>query len=155
MRDRLATFVATGFGIGWIPFAPGTAGSLLGIVYWWGLTHLGSWWAYGLGMSAGWIVAVLCSGRAAKLLQKRDPACVVIDEITAVPLALAGVAQEWWQVGLGFALFRLFDIWKPFPVRQSQSLPGGWGIVVDDILAAIYACAGIHATLWVTVWIQS
>jgi phosphatidylglycerophosphatase A len=77
---------------------------------------------------------------------KKDPSCVVIDEIAAVPVALAGVGG-WWIV-LGFCLFRLFDVWKPWPIRQSQELPGGWGIVVDDLLAAGAACGVTHAVIW-------
>ena len=154
MRDRLATFVATGFGVGRLPVAPGTAGSVLGVAYWWLLRQSGNWWLYGLVVLAGLMVAVVCAGRAAIVMNKPDPAVVVIDELAAVPVALAGIGTVWWQLALGFALFRLFDISKPPPVRQAQALPGGWGIVVDDVLAAVYACAGTHAAIWFTNWLQ-
>lgn len=154
MRDRLALVIACGFGLGKIPVAPGTAGSVLGVAYWWALGLSGSWLAYWLAFAGGVIVAVTCAGRAAALLQKTDPPCVVVDEIAAVPLALAGGQSAWWQPLIGFALFRLFDIWKPAPVRQAQAAAGGWGIVLDDIFAAAYACAGMHAITWVITWVQ-
>jgi len=77
-----------------------------------------------------------------------NPPQVVIDEIVAMPLVLAGVGLVWWKVALGFVWFRVFDIWKPPPVRQAQVFSGGVGIVLDDLLAAAYACLTTHAVIW-------
>lgn len=139
MRDRLARFIATGFGAGLVPLAPGTAGSVVGVGYWWLLTQAGNPWIYWSVVVAGLAVAVWSAGTAARAMQQTDPPSVVIDELCVMPLALAG-ATGWWQVAAGFVLFRIFDIWKPWPVCQSQKLPGGWGIVADDVLAAAPAC---------------
>lgn len=147
MRDRLIKFLATGFGVGNLPVAPGTAGSLVGVGYWWLLNH-GAAWAYWPATILVVLFAVWCSGAASELYRKPDPACVVIDEICAMPIALAGTSHVWWHVVLGFVWFRVFDVWKPSPVRQAQAFAGGLGIVLDDLLAAGYACATTHAVVW-------
>jgi phosphatidylglycerophosphatase A len=147
MRDRLIKFFATGFGVGTVPAAPGTAGSLVGLLYWWELSHLAPW-LYWLVTVLVVVFAVWCAGLAAELYRKPDPACVVIDEICAMPIVLAGIGHHWWHVVLGFVWFRLFDVWKPPPVRQAQVFSGGIGIVLDDLLAAAYACATTHGVIW-------
>ena len=148
MRERLVKFFATGLGAGYVPFAPGTAGSIVGVGYWWLLATQTAGTTYWLIFVAVVGFAIWCAGEAAMDLGQEDPACVVIDEIAAMPLALAGVEVGIVSVLIGFAFFRLFDVWKPFPVRQSQKLAGGIGIVVDDLLAAAYACAATHVVVW-------
>ena len=147
MRERFIKFIASGFGVGYLPVAPGTAGSLLGIGYWWLLTR-GNPWIHWLVFVAVLVLAVWCAGEAAEIWRRPDPSCVVIDEIAAMPLVLAGVGMVWWKIALAFGLFRLFDVWKPWPVRQAQGLTGGLGIVLDDLLAALYAGAATRAVLW-------
>jgi phosphatidylglycerophosphatase A len=147
MRERLIKFIATGFGVGYAPIAPGTVGSLLGVGYWWLLTR-GNVWVYWLVFAAGVAFAVWCAGEAAEALRRPDPPCVVIDEIAAMPLALAGLGVQPWKIVVGFLWFRLFDVWKPTPVRQTQAFSGGVGIVLDDLLAALYACGATHAVVW-------
>lgn len=142
MRDRLILLLATGFGAGKLPVAPGTAGSIFGIGLWWLLRD------WPVIYVAGVLAAVWIAGEAAKLMNDPDPASVVIDEIVGMPVALAGIYPVWWHVVVAFAAFRLFDIWKPFPIRQSQKLPGGIGIVVDDVLAGVLACATTHGVVW-------
>jgi phosphatidylglycerophosphatase A len=148
MRDRLILLLATGLGVGRSPVAPGTAGSILGLVYWWLLMQLHNDYLYWLTFVAVVLFAVWCSGEAAKIMRHDDPPSVVIDEICAVPLALAGLGTVWWMVMVAFVLFRVFDIWKPTPIRQVQRWPGGVGIVVDDLLAAVCACATTHGAVW-------
>lgn len=150
-------WIAQGFGVGRIPFAPGTFGSLLGLA-WFGLLVLpGRLWILLLGVGLSAAVSVWLCGFAEKLLGRKDPGSVVLDEVVAIPLCfLSWIGLRLWKTGampsfdyffsksngltlLGVvALFRWFDIWKPWPVRQSQVLPGGWGITVDDLLAALY-----------------
>ena len=158
-RPKLSVrvFVAQGFGIGWIPFAPGTFGSLLGLVWFAMLVATGNFWAYLAGAIEGIAFSIWLCDDAEKLLGETDPGSVVLDEIIAIPFCfLPWIASEWWQLGvlppvehfftgnalwltLGLVLlFRVFDIWKPWPVRQAQRLPGGWGVTVDDLLAAVY-----------------
>ena len=147
MRDRLVKLLATGFGAGYVPKMPGTAGSVLGIGLWLGIQAAGNTWAWSV-FAGAVLLAIGIAGAAERLFGQHDPQCVVIDEIVGMPLALAGIAPVGWLILTGFALFRLFDIWKPFPIRQSQKLPGGWGIVVDDLLAGGLACAVMHALVW-------
>ena len=151
-------WIAQGFGVGRIPVAPGTFGSLVGML-WFGLLLMPhSLWFFAAGTIAGVALSVWLCDVAEKALGQKDPGSVVLDEIAALPvcfLAWVGIllwktggslppftyffsAQNWpFTLGI-FVACRFFDIAKPWPVRQSQSLPGGWGITIDDVLAAVY-----------------
>ncbi len=179
-KPRLALFLATGFGLGYLPLAPGTWGSLLGLALAWcswnlfALLLLGHGWlvaglfqnvprfplslhatAIFLTLLPSAIVAVAvallgawAAGHAEEYLGSKDPQVVVIDEVSGQHLTLLGglgwnAAPNWKYLLLGLILFRVFDIWKPFPVRQAERLPGGWGIMADDWAAAIYAAVGL------------
>jgi len=157
---NLKLWIAQGFGVGRIPFAPGTFGSLVGIL-WFGLLLISAnLWLFVAGTIAGFFLSVWLCGAGEKILNQKDPGSIVLDEITAMPLCFAGwIGMTFWKTGslprldeilnartwpaaLGvFLAFRFFDILKPWPVRQSQSLPGGWGVTVDDSLAAVYVNA--------------
>lgn len=150
-RAPVATLVATGFGSGLLPKAPGTWGSLLAVVLGEGLLQLvGLVGVAGLaGVST--LAGVPASGRVALLSGRKDPGEIVVDEIAGQAIALAGLHAvlpagapdplRWGLVALAFFLFRVFDILKPGPVDRLQSLPGGWGVMADDLLAG--ALAGI------------
>jgi phosphatidylglycerophosphatase A len=150
-------WLAQGFGVGRIPIMPGTFGSLVGILWTMALLLTGNFWLYLAGIILGLFISVWLCGAGEKILRKKDPSSVVMDEITALPICFLVVfARDWFSKGnlpppesllasplwkivaVVFVLFRLFDITKPWPVRQSQSLPGGWGVTVDDVLAACY-----------------
>lgn len=156
-RFSVRLFVAQGFGIGRIPFAPGTFGSFLGLLWFVMLVETGNFWAYLAACIEGIAFSIWLCDDAEKILGESDPGSVVLDEIIAIPICfLPWVASECWQRGalpevswfftgqalwltLGIvALFRVFDIWKPWPVRQIQRLPGGWGVTADDLFAALY-----------------
>ena len=161
--NPLAAFVATGFGSGLSPVAPGTAGSLVGLVLAWLLhAHVGILGSpVGLLMSglAIGLIGVAASGPVARALGSEDPGCIVIDEVAGQMIACAAAAAPmldvptnlaishsalWRALGpwaVAFVLFRSMDILKPLGIRRIQSLPGGWGIVADDILAGVYAFA--------------
>jgi len=146
--DRIILFTAEGFGLGRIPFAPGTWGGLWGIPLGWLLGTLDTnWWQRLIIGLVMFVVGVPICGIAAKLRDKKDPGSVVWDEIAAFSLVYAFVPLTgenlWMVLGLGFVLFRIFDIWKPPPVRQCDALEGGFGIMVDDTVAAIYAAAAL------------
>lgn len=137
-RDKAAVFLATGFYVGNLPLAPGTFGSLLGLPLCFLLAEIS--------LPAA-IVAVLLliglavwiSDRAAKILKRKDPGCIVIDEIAGMATALIGVPFHLSSVILGFVLFRIFDILKPFPIRMiDRRLSGGAGIVADDVVAGFF-----------------
>lgn len=145
--DQIVLFLATGCGLGWIPVAPGTFGSLGGLVLVYGLSQLPPW-----GYIAGEVVVIavgiwLCT-RAGQLLGRLDPPSVVWDEIAAFPIVFAGVMLNPWTAVLGFLWFRLFDIAKPFPINRLERLPAGWGVMSDDLMAGMFAAIGLHATIW-------
>lgn len=141
--DQICVAVATLFGIGRIPKIPGTVASLLTLPLVWLLLKTG-FVVYITIVILLILVSIPICGRAARAIGHDDPGCVVLDEvcgmlISCFPLALKwpGLAPQFLFAGLfiAFAFFRLFDIWKPGLIRNSQSLPGGVGIVVDDVLA--------------------
>jgi phosphatidylglycerophosphatase A len=192
-RPWLSLFIATAAGLGNLPVAPGTWGSLGGI-----LLAMLPWWTFaGIGVltkfESGFAVSIAgrafdpflfaqctlaivtaglgvwCSSRASRFWAEKDPQRVVIDEVSGqhLTLLLGCTLPVWWRVSdapwtgwplglitvhaplnwkyllLGFILFRVFDIWKPFPARQAESLPGGWGIMADDWIAGVYAAIGL------------
>jgi phosphatidylglycerophosphatase A len=202
-KPRFALFVATAAGLGYLPKAPGTWGSLAGLLLvvlplwvavgialgpvmaWRLMTHDGVMFSPGIGPSSSadhlfilhCVIAVALAaigtwsaGLAARFWNIKDPQSVVIDEVSGQHLAifLGYAVPIWWKpvddfwtnlpffgaisfhaplnwkyLLLGFILFRVFDIWKPFPVRQAESLPGGWGIMADDWVAGVYAAIGL------------
>jgi len=163
-RPGIALLLATGFGLGYLPLAPGSWGSLGGVALAWGLAQLPIaqhgvnlvWEGGGLSFYfpvlvgatlAAAILGIWVAGRAAEHFRKADPGPVVIDEISGQLLTFLGLGlllrPNWKYLLAGFILFRVFDIWKPFPARAAEKLPGGWGIMADDWVAGIYAALGL------------
>jgi len=159
-NDEFFLWIAQGFDIGRIPIAPGTFGTLVGLLWFAVLLVPGSPTFYLLGTVFGIALSIWLCGEAERILDQRDPGSVVLDEIAAIPVcflpwialecAHGGVmpCAETFFTGCGlvltgfiFVLFRFFDIAKPWPIAKSQFLPGGLGVTADDILAAIYVAA--------------
>ena len=142
MGTRVGKLIGTFFGCGYAPKAPGTAGSAAGLLIAIVLReYLGMpWWGFLVLTAFCFLPAVWASGVTAEALKVKDPSCVVVDEVLGQWMALACPCRYTWVSYLAaFALFRLFDIWKPWPVRRLEALPGGLGIVADDIMAGAYA----------------
>jgi phosphatidylglycerophosphatase A len=138
--DRVALFVAQGFGLGRAPVGPGTFGTLGGLLLAWGLKiACPGTAAYAAATAALCVVGVILCQRATVLLGSKDPQSVVIDEIAAIVLVFAGVPWGWRNAILGFVLFRALDITKPWPIRSVEKAPGGWGVMLDDLVAAVVA----------------
>jgi len=134
-------WLATGFGSGLSPRAPGTAGSLVGVLFYIGLAHLALPY-YLLAVLALALLGVWVCQRAGQLLGVSDHPGIVWDEIVGVLVSLAATPPGWPGVALGFALFRLFDILKPWPVGAiDRRVPGGLGVMLDDVMAGLYALA--------------
>ena len=201
-KPRISYLIATACGLGYVKPAPGTWGSVAGVLASTALLlvfRAAIGLRFGNGISVfpiqaagrlfdpfvvfqiGWTVTIAAVGvwaasRVATFARKHDPQFVVIDEVSGQqltlllggfgsrhgahiiqglvwanhPLAVFGSIEPNWKYFLaGFILFRVFDIWKPFPVRQAESLPGGLGIMADDWVAALYAAAG----LWIARWL--
>jgi len=137
----LARVVATWFGCGYSPVAPGTVGTVgtLPLVY--ALSRLGPV-AYWLGTVAVTLLGVWASGRYARDRGEKDPGSAVIDEVSGTLIAVGFVlGSGWLPIIAAVLLFRLFDIWKPGPIDTAQKLPGGLGIMADDVLAGLAAGA--------------
>jgi phosphatidylglycerophosphatase A len=136
--DHLALVLATGLGAGYGPWIPGTFGSIVGLGAAW-LLALGGPATTVAGLTAIVALGVWAAGRAEAILGKHDPGPVVVDEIAGQVLALAFVPLTGRAMLVGFLLFRILDIVKPFPARRLESLPGGSGIMADDLAAGLYA----------------
>lgn len=148
MRISPARLVGTWFGCGYAPAAPGTAGSAAALLIAWLARNWLGWgrWEF-LVLAAGVLpVGIYAAGAVARAMGTEDPGIVVVDEVVGQWVTLAGATCFGWGNWLGaFILFRLFDIWKPAPVRQLERLPGGVGIMADDVMAGVYAAVVLYA----------
>lgn len=135
---RLAHILATWFGCGLSPVAPGTVGTLGALPLWWLLRGSGAFAVLGAAALVT-IIGIWSSGVVATASRTKDPQRVVIDEVAGVLVALGASPQDIRSAAIAVALFRVFDILKPFPARRAERLPGGWGIVLDDVVAGIQA----------------
>ena len=135
---KTALVLSTWFGTGLFPVVPGTFGSLVAVPLILVSQNLGVWYSAPiLVILVG--AGIWASGRSQDLLGRDDPKEVVIDEVAGFFLTMLFLPSSWLALGLGFFLFRFFDILKPFPVRQAERLKGGSGIIMDDLLAGLYA----------------
>ena len=149
--NKTAVFLATGGYVGHIPFAPGTFGSLIGLPLCFLLA--------GIQLPAAIATAIIfiflaiwISGAAAKTLKRKDPGCIVIDEIAGMVVTLIGLPFNLTTVVTGFIIFRILDILKPFPIRiLDKRVSGGLGIVADDVVAGIFANALMRILLFILV----
>jgi phosphatidylglycerophosphatase A len=175
-KDYLALIIAT-CGVGYFPIAPGTWGSLVGVgIYlavrwrvlsWIQLTSPGSFLRFNplpilVAVELLLITVITLAGfwaasRAEKLLGRKDPGKVVIDEVAGQLIALLpvmrGTTSGWWGIGLSFLLFRFFDIVKPYPARRLEKLESGLGIMSDDLVAGAYAAVGTSVIIAIVSWV--
>lgn len=136
---HLIIAVATGLYTGYLPKAPGTWGSLLGVALYLGLRHV-PLQGYLLVVAALFVAGTLAAGSMEKIVDRPDPGLVVIDEIVGQLIALSLAPNHPLAWAAGFALFRFFDILKPFPVSWfDRHIHGGLGIMLDDVFAGLYA----------------
>jgi phosphatidylglycerophosphatase A len=149
-RERAVLFVATGFFIGTVPFAPGTFGSLIGLPVCFLLSRLN------LLQSVIYILvfilfAIGIASAAEKILKQKDPGQIVIDEIAGLMVTFAGLPFNLKTALAGFIIFRVFDILKPFPIRiLERRVGGGTGVVLDDVLAGVYGNLILRLVIYIT-----
>jgi phosphatidylglycerophosphatase A len=138
---RTAWTIGTWFGCGLVPRAPGTVGTLGAIPLYLLVARAGRPWV-GVTALMVTLLGVWASSVVARDLGKKDPQVVVVDEVAGLLVTLLPMRQvSWLAVVIGFVLFRTLDIIKPWPVRRFEALPGGWGIVLDDVAAGVFAAA--------------
>ncbi|MCU0560192.1 MAG: phosphatidylglycerophosphatase A [Desulfobacterales bacterium] len=138
LREKAALCLATGFFIGRAPVAPGTFGSILALPLCAGLARL-DFEIQAIGTASFLVLAIWAAGRAEQLLGRKDAPAIVVDEIAGMLIALAGLPFSIFTAAAGFAVFRIMDIFKPFPARLIDSrVRGGVGIVLDDVVAGLY-----------------
>jgi len=135
--NRIVTLFATFFYTGFFPFAPATFATFVFLALYW-LVPGGDWIATWTIFIPTLVLSIPASSRMEKTHGK-DPHCVVIDEVVGIQVVLLGATPSLAGVIAAFVLFRIFDVWKPYPIDKLQSLPGGWGIVADDVVAGLYS----------------
>jgi phosphatidylglycerophosphatase A len=132
-------FLALGFGSGLAPVAPGTFGSAAGLLLALAIAPLGGWVAAAVTVVAT-LAGVWICGESARRLGVHDHPAIVWDEVAGMLIVMLAAPATWWGALLGFGLFRLFDVWKPWPIREvDHGMRGGAGIMLDDVMAALMA----------------
>ena len=144
--SAVAALLATGLGAGYSPVAPGTAGSLVGLALFWPLSRLAVE-AQLAALTLLFTVGVVSATRLARSVGRKDPGLVVVDEIAGMWTSLLFVPFTPLTALLAFLAFRAMDVTKPWPARQLEALPGGWGIMCDDMMAGVYANLLVHLAL--------
>ena len=132
-------FFATGFGVGFSPIVPGTMGTLVAIPIYYFLSSILFSPLYELTLFAFFFFSIWTAGQAERYWGKKDDRRIVIDEIMGFLVTMLWVPKTPFFIVAGFILFRLFDILKPFPIRRLERLKAGFGVVLDDVLAGVYA----------------
>ena len=142
--EKLIVFTGTGAFTGYFPVMPGTAGTVAGVFIYLAIAHLIT--PVYLFLTLLFILfSVWISDRTEKFFKKKDPPEVVIDEIAGYLVTMLSFPAEWKYIVVGFILFRILDIVKPYPANHiNNSMEGGWGIVLDDIVAGMYANIGLQ-----------
>ena len=142
----VARFMASWFGVGFLPWAPGSWGSLAALPFAWGIVLVGGKLWLLAAVVALFVIGCIAAELGTRDRAARDPGWVVIDEVVGQGLVLLVLPLDLAAYGIGFLMFRLFDIWKPWPVRWAERrFDGGFGIMIDDVVAALYAATVIVA----------
>ncbi len=137
-------WIAVGFGTGWSPIMPGTVGTLVGLpIAWAMMAYVPCLTGQSVICIALTLLAIPICGIAEKIIGGKDPGCIVADEYLTLPITVIGLSSPWALLS-GFILHRIFDITKPPPIKQLQHFHGGFGIVIDDFLAALIALGLNH-----------
>ena len=147
--QKILVLFSTGFGLGLSPFAPGTVGTIWGVLIVLAINNgLPQWW---LQAAVGAVLALICipiCDAGEKHFGTKDPHPVVADEYLTFPLCMIGLPPEPWILAVAFVTNRALDIVKPFPARQLQRLPGGLGITIDDVFSSLYSLGVNWAVYW-------
>ena len=146
--NRLAVWIATSGPAGYAPVAPGTFGSVVGLV----IYILIARWSLGAQLAVAAVITIIgvwAASAAARHFNRSDPSHVVIDEVAGQVVTLVGLGANWPVLLLGFLVFRALDIMKPWPANRLEAMHGGMGIMADDLMAALYGQAALRAAIFV------
>lgn len=146
LSKRLAFFFATGFGSGYSPYAPGTAGSAVGLLFVWGMSLLSLPGQF-LAVIVVTVLSMIAADVVARSLGLKDPGVIVADEIAGMMVTMFALPFTATTAVLGFVLFRVMDVVKPPPARQFERFKGGVGVVADDLMAGVYAHLALRGLL--------
>ena len=146
---RLAFAIATVFKAGYIPIAPGTVGSIIGLLVFWLIKDYASFTIEMFVAATLFFAGVWASTIVEQVLERHDPGVVIVDEVVGMLVALMLLPPTITVMFLAFLLFRVFDIIKPYPARWCEQLSRGWGIMMDDVVAGLYVNVLIHIILWI------
>lgn len=141
--NHFITMLATGLGIGYSPFAPGTMGTLLSIPIYYYLSEIPTP-LYEMTLVSFFFLSVWVSEKAGGLFGKKDDPRIVIDEMMGFFITMHWIPKTPPFIIAGFILFRVFDILKPFPIRRLEKVRGGFGVVLDDVMAGIFSNLILH-----------
>ena len=141
--NRFFLLIATGFGVGYSPLAPGTLGTLIAIPVYYFLSEIPSP-LYEITLPCFFLLAVWVSEKTEAVLGKKDDPRIVIDEMMGFFITMLWLPKTPLFLLAGFILFRFFDIFKPFPIRRFEKVRGGFGVVLDDVMAGIFANVILH-----------
>lgn len=144
MRDKIVEITATWFYTGYSPVAPGTAGTAAAVVFYLLLFQHMNHLAYSVIVVLITVLGIYVSSRIVEKSGEKDPSYIVVDEVTGYLVTMLFVPHETRYVILGFILFRVFDIVKPFPARRLEKVYGGYGIVLDDVAAGLWSNIILH-----------
>jgi phosphatidylglycerophosphatase A len=148
--DMLASYLATGGGIGNLPLAPGTWASMVAVLVAVFLHLLGGPWLLSFSIIIIFLVGTWASNKHSLSIKQKDPSSVIIDEFCGQWLAILPIAMDWRYYVVAFIIFRIADIFKPWPCKNAERIPGGMGIMLDDVCAGVYA--GV-LTLMIATWL--
>lgn len=144
MIDRVAYFIATAGFVGRFPVAPGTAGSVAGLALYALIRLAGDSVVEAAALAITFVLGIWSATTAERLIGGKDPGPVVIDEVAGILITLAFLDVNVAGAAVGFFLFRVFDVLKPYPAGRLEILPGGFGVMMDDAMAAIYSHAALR-----------
>ncbi len=146
--NKAALIIWTAGFAGLVPAAPGTAGSVVGLVLLMFVRTTRNDWIELLVLLIVVTVGIWSANLAERHYRREDPGEIVVDEVAGMMLTLLWIPSGWGTFAIGFLAFRFFDIVKPFPARLAERLPGGWGVMADDLVAGLYGYACVRSVLW-------
>ena len=145
---RVGLLIATCGGLGFFPVAPGTVGSAVGVAVYYLLRATGTAWAEGVAIVVIFVAGVWAGTKAEEALGRTDPGPVIIDEVVGMLITVAWIPVTPLGVLIGFLLFRVLDVVKPWPSRRFESMHGGLGVMADDAMAAVYGQLLMRGLVW-------